>query len=424
MPALTTVTLKSLIIDVVSSGDARLQSLLIANIDAMWALNNRHGYARMVQYLYTQADALRFGMEFFRTQIDEARTDSDSRASRNGSVANSRDFSAQHTETRNQLTLGSGTGTSSESHHSHMTGSVTGSESSNTLGDRSVVGQDHSATTYSANRATGEHGTSTTRDSTLFSDSKIERGGVTEINGTSIDSSSGGDTWATDANIKDFLVPVRFAYIDGNVTHQTHLFHSAGGNVTVSGDPVHYSEYSAGDNFLTVNDTNAVTQRGNLDGAFASEIGSESDSNTHNIIRSGHGQLDIGHSRSISRNSRTDITGASASASTELTSVDGRLSSLSHSLDTTHGETHDIGQSNAELLGTIDYFSQLFENLKMMYESVIAEIKITEQQIAPAARYVIQRLSVRYAALPPCGARSNNPVLRGVPNPFAWPRPN
>lgn len=392
-----------MIVDLVGGGDAALQALLTTNIDTLWALNERRAYLPAIIYLYVQADALRFGMEYCRTQIDEARTQSDSRAARVGSVDTARDFTAQHTEHRRQLALSTGSGSESESrtHSSHT--HVDGTEGGGWVGPGfSTVRDDTSSTAYTATRTTGEETNTGGTERTTFNESTFKHKNVTVHAGVKINSAIGigtpdGDTDHFDVSYNNALVPMRVGWSNGAVNRYDLHSNLTQGGLTSPFDPASTDQTETAEtvNTMLIDDVTTSLTLGNISGGTPnqSERGVETDRNTRNVIGTGGGWIQSSHTSGLTRAASSETHTTSASTSTEVTSLDGDLTSRSDSLDTTHGITTDFGQSNSQMLATVDNLSQLFANLKTMLASVLSQISDYEPQALVERRYQTARMS-------------------------------
>lgn len=461
----TTVELKAAIIDTVSSGDDTLQSLLTINIDLLWALNQRRSTALPILYLYVQAEACRFGMAYARTQIDKSRADSNAFNTRHGNNSSSRDYTANNSEQDAAFSLGSGDALEVNSRHTDSQETAAASENTSGAATSSSNSSDVTTLGYASVGSSGERTESSTHNKSLdYETSGAENVSVTKDKGYVIDDSFWQETG--DINTLSSLIPVRIMEINnkrdsgfksyaksgppidgadqsyigtvqlidsnnvfghGSITskHESHAYHGTynknivigGGSLTVAG-----TRDNAPITYLKVSDSNvgAGTLSGQARGTdINGVVWGAAPANTNiiriqtNAINTSDTEQTSGNSSSIGfSNSRAAMTGAS----TDVTRSEEHALAVSENQGVSVSAHNAHGESNEMMAATVDAFSQLFTNLRDLYNSILAEIKAQEQQIVMDSRYTLGRMTTRYPVINgTCNTIPANPTLRGFP---------
>lgn len=430
IPVQPSLTYQRLGVQTVACGDASLQTFLNTQADVVWAMQARRGVTTDLIYQYYVSDLLVYAMDYTRMQIDtELGT---------GAMNDRATMDASNTSSANSSTSKTRTSSFTESSSSSQNWARNAARSSSSLAtldssnssSRNSSSYDYSTMTQSASGSSArtQNGSSTTLGSLANPDTGAMDGtsGVATsraVTSTISVSKNFGDGFVSPDNSNPLIEPSwnEGGDSDFDAQHTSSQYQSASGNILglVSaasmrgkGMTVHYVE-------------SQTLGRINPDLVSYDAYGAIGDYSTYNHASSQHGrstvgsQVGAGSSSFLSNGTRTNNRAGTSTLTANSSSVGNSSSTLTSSshqdqIRTAASSSHSESAYNSTMTATSslhremtgadamtasntadrEYYSQLFDTLKQMWEDTQVIIRKLEAQMLLASRYLNEKLSV------------------------------
>lgn len=416
VPTPAPTTYEQMGIDSVACGDATLQTFLTGQADLVWAMQARRGVALDLQYQYYKSDLIILALDHVRMLIDtelgsnlmndRATMDALNTSSANANSTRQRSSSFTESSSSSQSFARSASRNASSSSQFNSTNSAsrnasssdysTMSQSSSGASSRSQSGSSLATGTLATDGTSGKAtamsatGTVNTTKHRLVTKDLVTRvpdwGGIT--NPTTTDDSM-SSSFATVSGGLGGLVSANAMVGNSGASHRTKtetlgLINPDG--TRDAGDPGDYSMVakSSADHARSL----SGSQSGSASSTFTS-------SGTRQNNRSGS-SVAASNSSSLGNASST-MTSASSDSQTRTAQSASHSESLFHSSMTASSIAHRemTGADNMSSIGSVDreYYSQIFDSLKQMWEDTQEIIRKLEAQMLLASQYLVSKLT-------------------------------
>lgn len=397
-------------IDTVACGDTTLAAYLQTQSDIPWAMQVRKGVTLDLWYNYYVLALLTLAMDYVRMLIDTetGAGGMSMTALSNGVSTSDSNANSQRARLANSLQVGNGTLSSTRSADRESSSQM--NAQSQMDGSDSMTGYDHSTQVQtSRNQRDGSNSQTTTNDPSVSGSTK-GAGSYFRV-GHSVTASN----LTVSENLERYSnsLPVvgnfsgQFGNLDGVSGVQSvppYAFVGSGlakrSDPNISKSTIDDGGGPPGPARTHDHSTNTMTREHLVAGQGTGSDVVQSHtvgSRTQNVHREAHSIMN-GTAQQTASSSMTSTAHAEQHRHTEMvgtSNADGNGSSDASSIS--HRAT--TGSSQLVSTNTLDreYYSQIFESLKVMYENTLNEIKQLEQQVLQASRYAVKKMTVRTA---------------------------
>jgi hypothetical protein len=413
-PAPAPSTYQQMGIDTVACGDATLSAYLTAQANLVWAMQVRRGVALDLTYQYYVSDLITYALDHVRMMID---TELGSNLMNDRATMDALNNSTAHATTTRTRT-------------SSFTESSSSSQSFARAATRSASSSSRLDASNSARRDASSSDYSTMSQSTSGSSSHSQSGSTVTTGNLAADGTSGKatsmSTTGTKNTTKHRLVPFG-AWVSslagiGNPTSDTPDLTSSLVSVSGSIAGLVSASFMVGNsgvsNRMKTETLGLVNYNGTLDAGDPSDFslvtrsssdharkttGSQTGSASSILTSSGSRQNNRSASSVAASDSSTLGNASSTMASSSSDSQTRAASSTSHSESAFHStmtasstlHREMAGADNMSNVGAIDreYYSQIFESLKQMFEDTQEIIRKLEAQMLLVSQYLISKLT-------------------------------
>ena len=431
VPVQPSSTYQQLGITTVACGDANLQAFLATESDLVWAMQARRGVALDLQYQYYVSDLLVYAMDYTRMLID---TETGSGAMADRATMDALNTSSAHASTskaRASSFTESSSSTQDWARNASRSSSSSATLNASNTSSRSASSYDYSTVSQSSNGSSSrtQNGSSTTLGSLANPDTGAMDGtsGIAKssaITSTISVTKNFGDGFVTPDNSGVIINPEwnEGGDSDFDPGHVSSQYQSASGNILglvnassmrgkgmtvhyvesqtlgrINGDLVSYDPEGAIGDYSTYNTATSQHARGTV----SAQVGSGSSSFT----ASGSRTNNRAGSSSLSASSST--LGSSSSTMTSLSHQDTNrsASSSSHSESSYNSSMTASSSLHREMTGADtmtssnsddrEYYSQLFDALKEMWNETQVIIRKLESQMLLASQYLVGKLTTK-----------------------------
>jgi hypothetical protein len=412
---LTLTTYAQMGVDTVACGDATLVTFLTAQANLIWAIQTRRGVALDLQYQYYVSDLITLALDHVRMLIDTetgdsamtdtANSDALNTSSANQSSARARSSSFTESSSSSQNMSRTATRSSSSSSVLHASNSASRNASSS---DTSTIAQSSSGSSSrtqtglsTAKGALAPDGTSGQASSSYVSStiSKNKHEVITETGGLAGNPSPSiivDDGTLTSAYVTGSVAVLALGTasvmqgasgVGHKQTPSTLGRISPGGAISTDGAPG--SLAMLGSSASSHARSLIGSQTGTGSSTFSSS-GTRVNNRTGSSVSSSNSSMTGNASSSMSSSSHDDQTRTAASASHSESAFNSSMTASS----TRHSEMAATDAMAAN--GSIDreYYSQIFDSLKQMWEDTQEIIRKLESQMLLASQYLVNKLTV------------------------------